>query len=423
MISNIYSLLSTKWFIDPSMKNTLLPQLRNVLEGNLVQGKANYPTLFTTTSTIAGTKDNPSPNAEDQYVAVIPIKGGIYKYNQFCGPTGTQSIGKQIQAYDRDSNCVGIVLDVDSGGGQVSGTPELYDIIQSIETPIETYTDGYLCSAAYYIASATNKIIANKRADKIGSIGTMVYFIDLEGYYKAKGATVVEEYATQSKDKNKPVRELLKGNPELYIKEELDPITEEFISDVKSQRSTIKEEVFTGATYSPKKAQEMGLIDSLGTLKGIVNGLLQSKSKDKQSNSMSKKITLTALTAALAVEALESTDKGTYFNEEQLATLNTALAEGQTAVETLTASVTAETNKATEANTRYNAVLAAAGIEATADQTADQASLLATIAELQGKPGNAHTGAKGNPTTREEEENSIIDANAGHNQLLNKILK
>jgi len=421
MISNIYSLLSTKWFIDPSMKNTLLPQLRNVLEGNLVEDKAQYPSVFTSTAILAGTKDNPEPNAEDQYVAVIPIKGGIYKYNQFCGPTGTQTIGRQIQSYDRDPNCVGIVLDIDSGGGQVSGTPELYDIIQSIETPIETYTDGYLCSAAYYIASATNKITANKRADKIGSIGTMVYFIDLEGYYKAKGATVIEEYATQSTDKNKSFNELRKGNPELYIKEELDPITEEFIADVKTQRSNIKEEVFTGSTYNPTTAQKMGLIDNLGNLKGVINSMLNPKNKDKQSNSMSKKITLTALTAALAVEALESTDKGTYLNETQLETIDTALAKGQTALETLTASVTEATNTITEASTRFNALLTAAGIEVTDNPTADQETLLAKIAELQAKPGNAHTAGKGNPTPVEEEENSIIDANAGHNKLANSI--
>lgn len=422
MIENTFSLFSSKWFMEPSMKNTLLPLLHNIREGKIIEGKSLFPTAYTTSTTIAGTKDKPAPNSNDQYVAVIPIKGGIYKYDQYWGTYGTKTIGKQIQLYDRDPNCVGIVLDIDSGGGEVSGTAELYDIIKSCETEIETFSDGRLCSAAYYIGSGSKKITVNKRADKIGSIGTMVYFIDLEGYYKALGANIVEEYATKSTAKNKSFNELLKGNAELYIKEELDPVTEEFIADVKNQRQNIKEEVFNGATYSPKKALEMGLIDNLGTLKDVISGLLQSKSKDKQSNSMSKKITLTALTAALAVEALESTDKGTYLNETQLETIDTALAEGQTAVETLTASVTAATNTIAEASTRFNALLAAAGIEATDNPTADQETLLAKIAELQAKPGNAHTAGKGNPTPVEE-KNSIVDANAGHNQLLNKIMK
>lgn len=424
MINNLFSLLSTNWFIEPTMKNTLLPQLQNVLDGKLIEGNSLYPSICTSHSTTAGTKDNPTPNSEDQYVAVIPIKGGIYKYNQFCGPTGTQSIGRQIQQYDRDSNCIGIVLDIDSGGGQVSGTAELYDIITSISTPIETYTDGFLCSAAYYIASATKKITANKRADKIGSIGVMTYFIDLEGYYKSLGANVIEEYSTKSPNKNKAIRELLNGNPEQWIKEELDPIAEEFIADVKSKRKDIKEEVFTGSTYGPSKAQEMGLVDNLGTLKEVVNSLFNTnKNTGKQSESMSKKIALTALTGVLAVEALEGTDKGTYLNEEQLETINAALAGNTATIEQLTAAAETSANTITNLNSQFAELMTLAGVEASEDQEANITALSDKIADMQKKPGNAHTQASGNTNPPVEEKDSIIDMEAGHNKLFNQMNK
>lgn len=424
MINNLFSLLSTNWFIDPSMKNTLLPQLRNVLDGKLIEGTSLYPSAYTSSSIIAGTKESPNPNSEDNYVAVIPIKGGIYKYSQFCGPTGTQAIGRQIQSYDRDTNCIGIVLDIDSGGGQVSGTAELYDIIKDTSTRIETYTDGNLCSAAYYIASGTKLITANKRADKIGSIGVMTYFIDLEGYYKSIGANVIEEYATKSTNKNKAIRELQNGNPELWIKEELDPIAEEFITDVKAQRKEIKEEVFTGSTYSPSNAQSMGLIDNLGTLKEVVNSFFSNnKNTDKQSESMSKKIALTALTGVLAVEALEGTDKGTYLNQEQLETINTTLAENTATVEQLNGSVATATTAVTTLNSQFSQLMDMVGVEASEDQEANFTNLSAKIAELNKKPGNAHTQAMGNPTPPAEGKDSIVDMEAGHNQLANSIFK
>ncbi|MDM1441901.1 S49 family peptidase [Myroides odoratimimus] len=424
MINNLFSLLNTNWFIEPTMKNTLLPQLQNVLDGKLIEGNSLYPSICTSHSTTAGTKDNPTPNSEDQYVAVIPIKGGIYKYNQFCGPTGTQSIGRQIQQYDRDSNCIGIVLDIDSGGGQVSGTAELYDIITSISTPIETYTDGFLCSAAYYIASATKKITANKRADKIGSIGVMTYFIDLEGYYKSLGANVIEEYATKSTDKNKAIRELLNGNSEQWIREELDPIAEEFIADVKSKRKEIKEEVFTGPTYGPSMAQSMGLIDKLGTLKEVVNSFFSnSKNKDKQSESMSKKIALTALTGVLAVEALEGTDKGTYLNQEQLETINTSLEDLNTKLTEANQKLSNFGTSMSNFSTKHKAIAEALGVDTTEDTEANQTLVLDKIADLNKKPGNAHTTVMGNPTPPAEGKDSIVDMSAGHNQLLNEILK
>jgi protease-4 len=73
-----------------------------------------------------------------------------------------------MKSYAQDPNCIGVVLDIDSGGGQVSGTPEFYDYIASFKKPVVAYTDGLMCSAAYYIGSATSHIIANKRADAIG---------------------------------------------------------------------------------------------------------------------------------------------------------------------------------------------------------------------------------------------------------------
>jgi protease-4 len=36
-----------------------------------------------------------------------------------------------MKSYAQDPNCIGVVLDIDSGGGQVSGTPEFYDYIAS----------------------------------------------------------------------------------------------------------------------------------------------------------------------------------------------------------------------------------------------------------------------------------------------------
>ena len=153
-----------------------------------------------------------------------------------------------MRAYEKDAQCKGVVLDIDSGGGQVSGTPEFHDFIKEYSKPVVAYTDGYMCSAAYYIGSAADHIIANKRADKIGSIGTMISFLDLTGYYEKKGAKMITAYATKSTEKNKSFEDLLSGKPETYIKNELDPITETFHSDMKAARTNLDEAVLTEAT-------------------------------------------------------------------------------------------------------------------------------------------------------------------------------
>jgi protease-4 len=67
-----------------------------------------------------------------------------------------------------------------------------------------------MCSAAYYIGSATSHIIANKRADAIGVLvwWFLYWFFCI---YEKQGATLITEYATQSTEKNKAFEELLKG--------------------------------------------------------------------------------------------------------------------------------------------------------------------------------------------------------------------
>jgi protease-4 len=71
-----------------------------------------------------------------------------------------------------------------------------------------------MCSAAYYIGSATH-IIANKRADAIGSIGVMVSFIDFSGIYENK-VLLITEYATQSTEKNKALKNCSKKSRTLH---------------------------------------------------------------------------------------------------------------------------------------------------------------------------------------------------------------
>jgi protease-4 len=68
-----------------------------------------------------------------------------------------------MKSYAQDPNCIGVVLDIDSGGGQVSGTPEFYDYIASFKNQLLL-----ILMCLLYIGSATSHIIANKRADAIG---------------------------------------------------------------------------------------------------------------------------------------------------------------------------------------------------------------------------------------------------------------
>ena len=165
-------------------------------------------------------------------------------------------------------------MDIDSGGGMVSGTTELAETIRNCEKPTIAFTNGYMCSAAYQIGAACNKVVSSPFSDYIGSIGTMLHAQDYSAMFEKWGAKIYEEYAEQSSEKNKIWRGLQSGD-NTAAKEHLSTLADDFINTMKTYRPQIKDDgkVFKGAIYSANKALEVGLVDEIMTLQQVLNEL------------------------------------------------------------------------------------------------------------------------------------------------------
>ena len=420
MVNNLHSLLNRAWYIDQQYAEAQLPMLFNILNGNTQidpQPESEFVTFLSIDA--AASSSNSGRNGQ---VAVISIKSPIYKYNQYCGPAGTKSMMREMEFIKNDGDVVGVVLDIDSGGGQVSGTPEFYDYIKNYSKPVVAYTDGLMCSAAYYIGSASNYIIANQRADAIGSIGAYSQFLDLKGYYEKQGATLHTIYASKSSEKNKAYNEALEGNYETYIKEELDPIVNDFIEDMKSARSAIDNQVFKGATYNASKSLELNLIDEIGTIQTAIDKVYYlSKTNNQNPNNMSKERTNLQNVLALDGPLATTEDNGSYLNEEQLDAVETAFVNHATALQTAEDAVQAANDaqiqaeddlrganqRVTDLETTINALAVKAGVE-TGETIADTLTAIENrVDELGKQPGDTHTVVK--KTNEQPGEHEYID--------------
>lgn len=442
-VKNLHSLINGRWFIDKPYGTALLPSLFSILEGkdSFPQSEEREPEIFISSKKLelVAASGFDSGSNDSEYVAVINLKDPIYKYNQDCGPSGTKSKMQGMKSYAQDPNCIGVVLDIDSGGGQVSGTPEFYDFIASFKKPVVAYTDGLMCSAAYYIGSAASHIIANKRADAIGSIGVMVSFIDFSGIYEKQGAKLITEYATQSTEKNKAFEELLKGNPELYIKTELDPIAEDFINDIKAVRPGIDPSVFKGGTWNAQQSLDKKLIDSIGTLQDAVNKVFELSDTGNSNNnsnqikkkSMSNTKSFPVLQGILAIEgegvATISTitgKKGVQLTEAHLEILESNLAAQEAALTAANTKVTTAESRVSELEGAINTAVTTAGLDATVAATAtaeEKATFLgAKVVEYGKRSGAKPTVAQAEGDSFEENDN-VVNAKDAHNEVYNKV--
>lgn len=113
-------------------------------------------------------------------VAVIPVYGTIahraHMVTQVSGSGGTSTelLGRAVRAAAADPSIAAIVLDVDSPGGAVDGTPEVVDAIFEARgaKPVVAVANSMAASAAYWIASAASELVMTP-SGTVGSVGVM----------------------------------------------------------------------------------------------------------------------------------------------------------------------------------------------------------------------------------------------------------
>ena len=105
-------------------------------------------------------------------LAVVEVKGVI---------ANAQPIIKQLAEYGKDDSVKAIVLRIESPGGGVSPSQELYEEIgrTAKKKPVVVSMGAVAASGGYYIASAAKKIYANP-GTITGSIGVIMQFTNLE---------------------------------------------------------------------------------------------------------------------------------------------------------------------------------------------------------------------------------------------------
>lgn len=211
--------------------------------------------------------------AKEKRVAVIYFNGPIIKYDEACGPVGTETLADYIDHCASNPDISALVLRFDTGGGMGSACQRPVEAIYNCSKPVLAYVgNGTTASGGYYIASACDEIYAtHAKTDMIGSIGTYVTLADYAKHYKEKhGLELHEIYATKSTEKNALFKEALKGNYEPIIKEYIDPFNEAFLDQVKMARPGVSEDALKGKLFYAEQAKQMGLIDGFKTFKEVI---------------------------------------------------------------------------------------------------------------------------------------------------------
>lgn len=214
-------------------------------------------------------------------VAVVPVRGPIFRHanimTALCGATSVASLAKDIAAAVDNPDVVGIVLDIDSPGGQVTGTNELAQQIFDARSskPVVAYAGGMMASAAYWIGSAAGEIVAERTAE-IGSIGVVAAYTDASKREEKEGVKSLEIVSSQSPKKRLPPT-TEQGRAE--VQKMVDGLADVFVETVARNRGASTEKVLEdfgqGGMMLASEAIAAGMADRVGTLEGVISELAQ----------------------------------------------------------------------------------------------------------------------------------------------------
>lgn len=203
-------------------------------------------------------------------VAVIPIRGLMTRSGSWWD-YGTDEIAELMKQAFADESVKAVVLRVNTTGGTVDSGYPIKAAFKPKNKPVIAAVDSKAYSMGYYAISFADKILAVDEMAGVGSIGVMARFEDWDAVYKKEyGLSIIEIYPPESNWKNKPENEALKGKTELFIKETLTPLAENFQNIIRKNRKSLNEEVegvLAGRTFFAKDSKKdgNGLIDGIMT--------------------------------------------------------------------------------------------------------------------------------------------------------------
>lgn len=218
------------------------------------------------------------------YIGELHIAGTITEDSDSLSLTSSDSyhqkwLLKRIDEMIRDNHNKGIILYVDTPGGEVYATDEMYLKLKSYQKktgrPVYTYMASEAASGGYYISAASDKIYANRNC-WTGSIGvTMGSVYDLTGLMKKMGVKAVAIHAGKNKAMGSPT-EKLTAEQKKILQGLVDEAYEQFTGIVSKERRIPLPEtkkLADGRVYTARQALKNGLIDEIGTLDDVIKAI------------------------------------------------------------------------------------------------------------------------------------------------------
>jgi len=205
-------------------------------------------------------------SAGDKRIALIEVRGVIFD---------AKPIVRQLKKYAEDRSVPAVVLRMESPGGGVAASQEIYREIMRVREQgkkVVASMGSVAASGGYYIAAAADTIVANL-GSITGSIGVIVQVPNTGELFRKIGVDLQVVKSGEYKDMGSPMREMTERERAMF-QGVVDDVYEQFVEAIVARRGLSKEEVLRiadGRVFTGRRALMYGLVDVLGTYEDAVD--------------------------------------------------------------------------------------------------------------------------------------------------------
>ncbi len=210
-------------------------------------------------------------------VAVVPVHGSLVQraggMEAMSGMTGYNQLANRISAAERDPQVRGIVLEVDSPGGEVAGVFELASLVSSLGKPVWAHANEFAASAAYLLGSSADRLYA-PQTGLVGSVGVVMLHVDRSRQAEKAGITYTPIFAGARKldgSSMSPLTEEARASAQARV----DALYNLFVDTVAQSRGISPDAVrkTEAAVMSIQDATDLGMADGVATLGDVIQML------------------------------------------------------------------------------------------------------------------------------------------------------
>lgn len=206
------------------------------------------------------------PISVGEKIAVVKIEGVILD---------SKDIIEELREHRENKSVKAIMLRIDSPGGAVAPSQEIYTEVLKIrdegKKKIVTSMGSVAASGGYYIASASDRIVANP-GSVTGSIGVILELANVSGLMKKVGVESVVIKSGKFKDVGSLFRTMTPEERDL-LQGVIDDTYDQFVDAVAAGRGINKEDLLPiadGRVFTGRQAKKLGLVDDLGSMQDAI---------------------------------------------------------------------------------------------------------------------------------------------------------